>query len=128
VRAFEASPPRESTTTTVAVPAVWMSAALICDVTCDRETYVVGRAAPFHCTTDVWLRDDPLIVSVNAAPPAATDPGERSLIVVGRLFADTAAQPKNIVTAAIIAHIRTALPKTAPPSVSLSSKVSVAWD
>src|SRR6267143_1859986 len=57
-------------TVTVAVPATAMSAAEIAAVTCVAETYVVARAAPFHCTTELEIKFVPVTVSVNCAAPA----------------------------------------------------------
>ena len=69
-------------TVTVAVPAVAMSAAVIDAVTCVALTYAVVRLDPFHCTVDAPMKFVPLIVSVNAAPPAVADVGV-TLVVVG---------------------------------------------
>jgi hypothetical protein len=67
---------------TEAVPAAAMSAAVTAPVNWVEETYVVVRLDPFHCTTEVETKPAPLIVSVNAAPPAVAVLGLR-LVVVG---------------------------------------------
>src|SRR5512134_2654879 len=64
-------------TVTCAVPAVAMSAAVIDAVSCVAETNVVVRLAPFHRTTEPATKFVPFTVSVNAAPPAVAEVGER---------------------------------------------------
>ena len=69
--AGEVPPPGDGLTmVTVAMPAVAMSLAGMAAVSCALLTKVVVRPAPFHHTLDVLTNPLPLIVSVNAAPPA----------------------------------------------------------
>ena len=71
VCAAEVPPPGEGlNTTTDAVPAAEMSAALIAAVSFVLLTKVVVRFEPFHCTTDVFTKFVPVTVSVKAGPPA----------------------------------------------------------
>src|SRR4029453_1931483 len=64
-------------TVTDAVPAVAMSVAGIAAVSWVALTTVVVRAAPFHRTTELATKFDPVTVSVNAGPPAAVLDGDR---------------------------------------------------
>jgi hypothetical protein len=76
VPALEVPPPgADVNTVTDTVPAVAMSAAGIAALNLVEETYVVGRLAPFHCTTESLMKPLPLTVSVKAAPPAVRDVG-----------------------------------------------------
>ena len=71
VSAAEVPPPGEGlNTTTDAVPAVDMSAALIAAVSFVLLTKVVVRFEPFHCSTDVFTKLLPVAVNVKAGPPA----------------------------------------------------------
>src|SRR5439155_593156 len=79
---LEVPPPGAGVNTvTEAVPAVAMSAAVICAVSCVLLPNVVVRWPPFHCTMDELMKFVPVTVSVNAAPPATAVLGERELSV-----------------------------------------------
>jgi hypothetical protein len=66
-------------TWTVAVPTAAISAAVIAAVNCVALTNVVVRFPPFHCTMAVFRKLLPFTVSVNAAPPAAAELGDREV-------------------------------------------------
>ena len=84
VRAFDVPPPGEGfTAVTEAVPAVAMSLAKIAAVNCVPVTKVVTLGLAFHCTVEPEAKFVPVTVSVNAAPPAVAELGER-LVMVGR--------------------------------------------
>jgi hypothetical protein len=84
VTAAEVPPPGVGLTmVTLAVPAVLMSAAGTCAVNIEALTYVVGRAAPFHSTTEEPMKLLPLTVSVKAVPPAVALAGD-SDVATGR--------------------------------------------
>ena len=73
VLAAEVPPPGVGlNTVTKAVPAVAMSAAVICAWSWVLLTNVVIRFVPFQRITDVMAKFDPVAVSVKAAPPATT--------------------------------------------------------
>src|SRR5207248_7916216 len=89
VWAFEVPPPGAAlNTVTDAVPAVARSVARMDAVSCDAETNIVVRSAPFHRTTDEpATKFVPFTVNVNAAPPTGADVG-LTLVVVGTGFGD----------------------------------------
>src|SRR5213594_3835740 len=64
-----------------AVPAAAMSLAGIAACSWVPLTKVLGRGAPFHCTTDDARKSLPLAVRVNPAPPAVALLGESELSV-----------------------------------------------
>jgi hypothetical protein len=68
-------------TVTEAVPAVAMSAAVICAWSWVLLTNVVARLLPFQRTTDVIAKFDPFAVRVKAAPPATLLVGAMELRV-----------------------------------------------
>src|SRR5438445_507818 len=68
-------------TVTEAVPAVAMSAVVICAVSCVLLPNVVARWLPFHCTMDELMKFVPVSASVTAAPPAPTLLGDREVSV-----------------------------------------------
>src|SRR5512146_1976334 len=71
VRALEVPPPgADVNTVTLAVPRAAMSAAGIAALKRVEDTKVVGRSAPFQCTTESAMKPLPLTVNVKAAPPA----------------------------------------------------------
>src|SRR5450432_3200077 len=70
VAALEMPPPGGLTTVTLGVPMAAIQAAETWAVSFAALTYVVGKAAPFHSTTEVPMKLLPLTVSVKAAPPA----------------------------------------------------------
>src|SRR5438093_12123528 len=73
VCALEVPPPGVGLkTVTGAVPAVAMSAVVICALSCVLLPNVVARWLPFHCTVDELVKFVPVRASVKAAPPAAT--------------------------------------------------------
>lgn len=74
-------------TVTLAVPAVAISVAGIAAVNCVALTKVVVRKPPFHHTVESLMKFEPLIVSVNAAPPAIAEVGLR-VVIVGTGFCD----------------------------------------
>src|SRR5882762_6702640 len=74
-------PGAEVNTVTEAVPAVAMSAVVICAVSCVLLPNVVARWLPFHCTMDELMKLLPVTLSVNAAPPATTVLGDREVSV-----------------------------------------------
>lgn len=67
------------TTVTVAVPAAARSPVRIAAVNCVTLTYVVVRAAPFHCTRELDVKLLPVTVNVNAP--------ESTVAVAGRIEA-----------------------------------------
>src|SRR5438552_1720837 len=73
-------------TVTEAVPAVAMSAVVICAVSCVLLPNVVARWLPFHCTMDELMKFVPVAVRVNPAPPATALLGEIELSVGTRLL------------------------------------------
>lgn len=81
--AFEVPPPGVPLkTVTCAVPALAISAAVICAVNCVALTNVVVRALPFHRTTEPFTKPVPLTVNVNAASPACAEVGF-TLVIAG---------------------------------------------
>src|SRR5215813_8938171 len=64
-------------TVTCAVPAAAMSAAAIVAVSCPALTNVVVRALPFHRTLAPLTKFEPVTVSVNPAPPACAELGDK---------------------------------------------------
>jgi hypothetical protein len=68
-------------TVTIAVPALAMSAAVIAACRLVRETNVVARAVPFHCTVEEDRKFAPVTVSVNADPPAMVEFALKDVIV-----------------------------------------------
>ena len=64
-------------TVTLADPVAAISEAGIIAVNCVPETKTVGRSTPFHCTTELKMKLEPLTVSVSPAPPAVAVFGER---------------------------------------------------
>lgn len=64
------------TTVICAVPEVAISAAAMLAVNWVAFTKLLVRADPFHCTVAPFENPEPLTVSVNAADPALTLPGE----------------------------------------------------
>src|SRR5689334_17169731 len=82
VWATEVPPPGAGLkTVTCAVPAVATSAAVTCAVNCVLLVYVVGRALPFHWTTEALMKFVPFTVSVSVPLPATTLVGARELTV-----------------------------------------------
>jgi hypothetical protein len=74
----EVPPPGAGLTTiTGTLPAVAISAAVICAFTELELTKVVGRALPFHCATELVMKFVPLIVNSKAALPSTACAGER---------------------------------------------------
>src|SRR6267142_5878670 len=66
VWALDVPPPGAGlNTVTDAVPAVARSVAGMDAVSCDAETNIVVRLAPFHRTTDALMKFVPFTVSVN---------------------------------------------------------------
>jgi hypothetical protein len=91
VCAFETPPPGDGLlTVTEMVPVVAISAVDIVARNWFEETYVVGRLAPFHRTTEPEMKLFPLTVNVNAGPPPMTTFGE-TLVVAGSGFDATVA-------------------------------------
>src|SRR5271155_4898103 len=92
----EVPPPGAGFVTVIfAVPAVAMSLAKIAAVSCIEPTNVVTRGLPFQFTLELLMKPPPVTVSVNAAPPAATDEGLR-FETVGAGFAG--ASMKNVMS------------------------------
>src|SRR5262245_1420831 len=86
LRLFELPPPGVGLfTLTLAVPAVAISLARMAAVSCVALTKVVVRKPPFHHTVESLMKFVPLIVNVNAAPPAVAELGLR-LVIVGTGF------------------------------------------
>jgi len=73
-------------TVTVAAPAAAISDARIAAVTLLLLTNVVVRFAPLNCTVAPVTNPLPLIVSVNAAPPAFALDGDKDVRVGGALL------------------------------------------
>jgi hypothetical protein len=86
-------------TVTEAVPVAAMSLARICAVSLVLLTKVVVRVLPFHRTTDVATKFDPVAVSVNAPLPTAAVLGMMELRVGTGLFC-AAAEPALATSAA----------------------------
>src|SRR5439155_16785473 len=79
---LEVPPPGAGVNTvTEAVPAVAMSAVVICAVSCVLLPNVVARWLPFHCTMDELMKFVPVSASVKAASPATTLLGDREVSV-----------------------------------------------
>ena len=68
------------TTAMVAVPAVAISAALIAACNWLLETKVVGRALPFHWTTEVAIKPAPSTLRVKVPLPASIEVGDIDVI------------------------------------------------
>ena len=84
--ALEVPPPGEGfTTVTCPEPVAATSAVVIAAVSCAALTNVVGRALPFHCTTEPATNPVPFTVRVNAPDPATTLEGE-TLLTAGTAF------------------------------------------
>ena len=78
--AFESPPPGAGLkTVTCTVPTLTMSVAGIAAVNCVAVTNV-GRALPFHRTTEPGMKFEPVIVNANAGPPAFALDGARELM------------------------------------------------
>src|SRR2546426_11896272 len=73
-------------TVTANAPTVEILATLICAVSSDAFTNVVGRALPLRRTTAPFTKSVPVTVSVNASPPAALFVGEREVSTGTGLF------------------------------------------
>jgi hypothetical protein len=70
-----------------------MSFAEIVALSCTVFTNVVGFAKPFHCTTDVGVKFEPVSVSAKSVAPNAAAVGEmkeRVGIGLGDIFTDSA--------------------------------------
>jgi len=67
-------------TLTSPVPEFAISAAVICACSSVFEVNVLARKLPFHCTVDDDKKFVPVIVNVNAAPPALAEPGLKEAI------------------------------------------------
>src|SRR5579871_662728 len=80
-RALEATP--SCLTVTLAVPGWAMRAAGTAAVSWAAESWVVGRAVPFHSTRAPGSKPLPFTVSVKAGPPASAEFGERVVRVAG---------------------------------------------
>src|SRR5207249_2910883 len=79
---LEVPPPGAAVNTvTEAVPAVAMSAVVICALSCVLLPNVVARWLPFHCTMDELMKFVPVSASVKAAPPATALLGESEVSV-----------------------------------------------
>lgn len=70
-------------TVMVAVPAVAISDAGICAVTCVTLSTVVGRSAPFQRTTEPGAKFVPVTESWKVGPPATDELGLSSVMVGG---------------------------------------------
>jgi hypothetical protein len=68
-------------TVTIAVPPAAMSAAVIAACKLVLDANVVGRALPFHCTTEDDRKLVPVTVNVNAVPPAVAEFAFKDAIV-----------------------------------------------
>src|SRR3954463_9937162 len=68
-------------TITAAVPGVARSVAAISAVSSVLLMNVVGRATPFHLTTELAEKSVPITVSGNAMPPAEAEAGSSRVIV-----------------------------------------------
>jgi hypothetical protein len=62
-------------TVTLAVPVVAMRLAGMLAVSCVELTKVVGCSEPFQRIAEVWVKFDPMTVSVKAGPPGAAEDG-----------------------------------------------------
>ena len=81
-KAEEVPPPGEGLNTVIwAVPSAAMSLAGIEAVSCALLTNVVGRSEPFHLTTELEMKDDPVAVSVKSLPPVSALVGEMEVRV-----------------------------------------------
>src|SRR5579871_898459 len=77
----DVAPPKPGLKTVMfAAPAVAMSAAVICAVSCVELTYVVVRKEPFHCTMESTSNPLPVTVKVNAFAPDVAELGENDVI------------------------------------------------
>ena len=82
-------------TVTLAVPAIAISAAAICAVSCVELTNVVVRAEEFQLTWEVDVKFVPVRVRVKAGRPAAELEGESWVIVgMGLLVGPTVKRAK----------------------------------
>jgi hypothetical protein len=82
----------EVVTVTFAEPEVAIRLAGTAAVSCVALTYVVVSAVLPHCTVEPETKFVPLTVSVNAAPPAVVEAGER-LVMVGAITYAALATP-----------------------------------
>jgi len=95
-------------TVTEAVPAVLMSAAVIVAVICVLLTKCVVCFFPFHITSEVETKLEPLAVSVKVAPPAVAEVGEiesragTGLSMVKDLEAETPPPGAGLVTVTLM--------------------------
>src|SRR5690348_4565560 len=79
---FDTPPPGAGVNTvTLALPAFTISELPILTVKDELLANVVGRAAPFHNTSDLDVKLWPVTVSVKPAPPEELDDGLRAVIV-----------------------------------------------
>jgi hypothetical protein len=95
VTALEVPPPGVGLVTVIlAVPALAMSLAGTCAVSCVALTNVVVSEAPPHLTTELEMKFAPLTVRVKAAPPTVAPVGDTEAIVGAGLFiaSDTPAE------------------------------------
>ena len=64
----------------LAVPMLVMSLAGTCAVSCVELTKLLGRAAPFHFTTETLTKLLPFTAIVNVVPPALALAGDSELM------------------------------------------------
>jgi hypothetical protein len=109
VAEFDVPPPGVGLNTVIVTdPALAMSLASICAVTCVELTTVVVRLLPLALTTEELMKFVPFTVSVNAAPPAVTLDGEM-LEMVGTGFDEVT--------------VSVALLEVPPPGVGLNTVI-----
>jgi hypothetical protein len=70
-------------TVMLAAPTLAMSAEDTVAVSEVPDTYWVGSACPFHCTTEPETKPDPPTLSTKSAPPARADAGASEEIATG---------------------------------------------
>ena len=115
--AFDAPPPGAGlSTVTCALPALATSPAGISAVRRVALTYVVGRATPFHLTSEPLMKPVPFTVSVNAAAPARA--------VVGAMVVTAGAGFSTISMTKIDSAIRSRTDKSGPAAFITVADVS----
>ena len=67
-------------TVTAAVPALARSSPIMAALSCEPLIYVVVREEPFHLTTELEMKFDPVTVNVSAPLPADALVGEIAVI------------------------------------------------
>ena len=115
VKALEVPPPGEGlNTVTEALPVLATSEAVIEAVNWVALTNVVVRLEPFHRTTELEMKEEPVTVSVKSASPAFALVG-LSDVILGTGFCGVGVPPPPPPPQLASANVKTATPRAASP-------------